>query len=42
LSDEFSESGVEPGSGRRVDLTVGFAKHEFPLGSVFDLPVMFM
>ncbi len=40
--DEFSESGVEPGSVGRVDLSVGFAEHGFVVGIVFDPPSVFM
>ena len=40
--DQFSESGVEPGSGGRVDLSVGFAEHGFVVGIVFDPPSVFM
>jgi len=42
LSDQFSESGVESGSGRRVDASVGFPEYVFPVSVVFDGPSVFM
>ena len=42
LTDEFSESGVESGSGGWVDLAVGFPEDGFPVRVVFDLPSVLM
>lgn len=41
-SDEFSESGVEFGSVRRVDPPVGSTECQFPLRVAFDCPPVFV
>ena len=42
LADEFSESGVESGSDRWVDASVGFPEYGFAVSVVFDRPSVFM
>ncbi len=42
LFDQFSEAGVESGSARRVDLTVGSSKNGFAFWVVFDTPPVLM
>jgi hypothetical protein len=42
LSDELSESGVEAGSDRWVDASVGFPEDGFAVSVVFDRPSVFM